>query len=125
MRSYILAITLTMFLSALFAYQNIEDVTVRFFIFEKAFPQGVWEVLVFCAGAAIMWIFSVLSMFEMRSKYKKEVKLKDEKIEALEEEKKTILESITKEHYSTHIAPNEEDIFATNDATQTDSETAE
>jgi hypothetical protein len=32
MKSYILAITVTMFLSALFAFQNIGDVTVRFFI---------------------------------------------------------------------------------------------
>lgn len=125
MRSYILAITLTMFLSALFAYQNIEDVTVRFFIFEKAFPQGVWEVLVFCAGAAIMWIFSVLSMFEMRSKYKKEIKQKDEKIKAFEDEKKAMLESIAKEHYSTHIASDEEDVFATSEVIQTDSEMAE
>lgn len=94
MKSYILAITLTMFLSALFAFQNIGDVTVRFLIFEWVLPQGVWEVLVFCSGAAIMWIFSIFSMFEVRSKYKKELKLKDEKIAAVEKEKKTILESL-------------------------------
>ena len=61
MKSYILAITVTMFLSALFAFQNIGDVTVRFLIFEWMFPQGVWEVLVFCAGSALMWIFSIFS----------------------------------------------------------------
>ena len=94
MKSYILAITVTMFLSALFAFQNIGDVTVRFLIFEWVLPQGVWEVLVFCAGAAIMWIFSIFSMFEVRGKYKKELKAKDEKIAAAEREKKTILESI-------------------------------
>ena len=94
MKSYILAITVTMFLSALFAFQNIGDVTVRFLIFEWVLPQGVWEVLIFCAGAAIMWIFSIFSMFEVRSKYKKELKLKDEKIAAVEKEKKTILESV-------------------------------
>ncbi len=95
MKSYILAITVTMFLSALYAFQNIGDVTVRFLIFEWILPQGVWEVLVFCAGAAIMWIFSIFSMFEVRSKYKKELKVKDEKIAAVENEKKTILESVT------------------------------
>ena len=95
MKSYILAITVTMFLSALFAFQNIGDVTVRFLVFEWVLPQGVWEVLVFCAGAAIMWIFSIFSMFEVRGKYKKELKAKDEKIAAVEREKKTILESVT------------------------------
>lgn len=94
MKSYILAITVTMFLSALFAFQNIGDVTVRFLIFEWVLPQGVWEVLVFCAGAAIMWVFSIFSMFEVRGKYKKELKAKDEKIAAVEREKKTILESV-------------------------------
>ncbi|MCE5201610.1 MAG: LapA family protein [Synergistaceae bacterium] len=94
MKSYILAITITMFLSALFAFQNIGDVTVRFLMFEWVFPQGVWEVLVFCTGAAIMWIFSIFSMFEMRGKYKKELKAKDERIAAVENEKKMILESM-------------------------------
>ncbi|NLX84675.1 MAG: LapA family protein [Synergistaceae bacterium] len=94
MRSYILAITVTMFLSALFAFQNIGDVTVRFLIFEWVLPQGVWEVVVFCSGAAIMWIFSIFSMFEVRSKYKKELKVKEERIVTIENEKKTILESV-------------------------------
>ncbi len=79
MKSYILAITVTMFLSALFAFQNIGDVTVRFLIFEWGpFLVGVWEVLVFCAGAAIMWIFSIFSMFGA-GKYKKNFKAKDER----------------------------------------------
>lgn len=94
MKSYILAITITMFLSALFAFQNIGNVTVRFLMFEWILPQGVWEVLVFCTGAAVMWLFSIFSMFETRGKYKKELKAKDEKIAAVESEKKSILESM-------------------------------
>ncbi len=94
MKSYILAITLTMFLSALFAFQNIGDVTVRFLVFEWTFPQGVWEVLVFCAGSALMWIFSIFSLFEVRGKYKRELKIKDDKILSLESEKKMIIESM-------------------------------
>lgn len=94
MKSYFLAITVTMFLSALYAFQNIGDVTVRFLIFEWTLPQGVWEVLVFCAGAAIMWVFSIFSILEVRGKYKKELKVKDERISAIEGEKKTILESV-------------------------------
>ena len=93
MKSYILAIVLTMFLSALFAFQNIGDVTIRFLIVEWTQPQGVWEVVLFSSGAAIMWFFSLFSVFEVRSKYKKELKQKDEKIAALEQEKKTILDS--------------------------------
>ena len=93
LKSYILAIVLTMFLSALFAFQNIGDVTIRFLIFEWTLPQGVWEVVLFSSGAAIMWFFSLFSVFEVRSKYKKELKQKDEKIAALEQEKKTILDS--------------------------------
>lgn len=103
MKSYILAITVTMFLSALFAFQNIGDVTVRFLVFEWVFPQGVWEVLVFCAGAAIMWIFSIFSMFEVRGKYKKELKAKDERIAAVEKEKKTILESLAASRNPLHV----------------------
>lgn len=94
MKSYILAIVLTMFLSALFAFQNINDVTVRFLIFEKVFPQGVWEVVLFSSGAAIMWFFSLFSVFEVRSKLKKEIKDRDEKIEALEKEKKAIIDTL-------------------------------
>lgn len=94
MKSYFLAITITMFLSALFAFQNIGDVTVRFVTFEWVFPQGVWEVLVFCAGAAIMWIFSIFSLLEVRGRYKKQLKEKDDKIAAIENEKKSILDSI-------------------------------
>ena len=54
-------------------------------------PAGVWEVLIFCAGAAIMWIFSIFSMFEVRGKYKKELKAKDERIAAVEKEKRLYL----------------------------------
>lgn len=95
LKSYILAIVLTMFLSALFAFQNIGDVTVRFLFFEWTLPQGVWEVVLFSSGAAIMWFFSLFSVFEVRSKLKKELKSKDEKIASLEQEKKSILESLT------------------------------
>jgi len=94
MKSYILAITVTMFLSALFAFQNISDVTVRFLMFEWTFPQGLWEVFIFCAGAAIMWIFSIFSLFEVRGKYKREIKSRDEKITAAENERKMLLETV-------------------------------
>ena len=58
-------------------------------------PQGVWEVVLFSTGAAVMWFFSLFSVFEVRSKLKKQLKEKDEKIAALEQEKKAILDSVT------------------------------
>lgn len=99
MKSYILAIAFAMFLSALFAFQNVGDVTVRFLLFERVFPQGVWEVLLFCSGAILMWIFSIFSQFETRGKYKKLLKEKDEKIAGIEKEKAALLESISTSKY--------------------------
>lgn len=95
LKSYVLAIVLTMFLSALFAFQNIGDVTVKFIFWEWMLPQGVWEVVLFSTGAAVMWFFSLFSVFEVRSKFKKQIKEKDEKIASLEQEKKAILDSVT------------------------------
>ncbi len=108
LKSYILAIVLTMFLSALFAFQNIGEVTVRFLIFEWTLPQGVWEVVLFSSGAAIMWFFSLFSVFEVRSKYKKELKQKDEKIAALEQEKKAILDSFVTRTQAAPESPSQE-----------------
>ena len=72
-----------MFLSALFAFQNIGDVTVKFVFWQWTLPQGVWEVVLFSTGAAVMWFFSLFSVFEVRSKLKKQLKEKDDKIAAL------------------------------------------
>ena len=55
-----------MFLSALFAFQNIGDVTVKFVFWQWTLPQGVWEVVLFSTGAAVMWFFSLFSVFEVR-----------------------------------------------------------
>ena len=56
-----------------------------------------------------MWIFSIFSMFEVRGKYKKELKAKDEKIAAVEREKKTILESVAaaRNPFSTYEEPSQ------------------
>jgi len=95
MKSYILAITLSMFISALYAFQNLGNVAVRFLMFEWVFPQGVWDVLLFAGGAVLMWIFSLFSSAETRSKYKKIISEKDEKISAVEKEKAALLESLS------------------------------
>jgi uncharacterized integral membrane protein len=89
--TYILAIAFSVLLSAVYAFQNAADVYVKFLMFERSFPQGVWEALLFSAGVLLMWIFSIVASLEVRSKYKAKIKERDVKIAALEEEKKSLL----------------------------------
>jgi hypothetical protein len=83
-----------MFLSALYAFQNVGDISVRFFIFHWVLPQGVWEILLFAGGAVLMWVFSLFASVESRGKYRKQLKEKDEKIAGLEKEKTMLFESL-------------------------------
>lgn len=94
MRSYALAIAASMLLAAIYVFQNVGEVTVRFFMFEHVFPQGVWEVLLFSVGAVIMWVFSLFASLELRAKYRSQIKDRDKKITALEEEKSSLLSAI-------------------------------
>lgn len=94
MRSYALAIAASMLLAAIYVFQNVGEVTVRFFVFEHVFPQGVWEVLLFSVGAVIMWTFSLFASLELRAKYRSQIKDRDKKIAALEEEKSSLLSAI-------------------------------
>jgi uncharacterized membrane protein YciS (DUF1049 family) len=89
--SYILAIAFSILLSALYAFQNAGDIYVKFIVFERQFPQGVWEALLFSAGVVLMWIFSLFASFETRGRFKAKIKEKDLKITQLEEEKKSLL----------------------------------
>jgi uncharacterized integral membrane protein len=89
--TYILALAFSILLSAVYAFQNSGDIYVRFLVFERVFPQGVWEALLFSAGVLLMWIFSIFASLEGRAKYKGIIKEKDLKITGLEEEKKSLL----------------------------------
>ena len=91
MLTYILAIAFSILLSAVYAFQNSGDIYVRFLVFERVFPQGVWEALLFSAGVLLMWIFSIFASLEGRAKYKSIIKEKDLKIAGLEEERKSLL----------------------------------
>ena len=42
MKSYALAILLSMLVAAGYAFQNTGDVVVRFMMWEKTLPQGLW-----------------------------------------------------------------------------------
>lgn len=91
MRSYILAIALSMLVAAVYVFQNTSEVVVRFLIFERIFPQGVWEAVVFACGVVLMWLFSVIAAIDTHSSYKSKLKEKDRRIAELEEERTSLL----------------------------------
>ena len=91
MLTYILAIAFSVLLSAVYAFQNASVVYVKFLMFERPFPQGVWEALLFSAGVLLMWIFSIAASLEVRAKYRAKIKERDQRIAALEEERKSLL----------------------------------
>lgn len=108
MQSYLLSIAIVALVSALYAFQNSADITVRFLFFERSVAQGVWDVILFAGGAALMWIFSVIASFEIRSVYRKKLKEKDKKIEELETEKKTWVHALAQMPQAQQTAPPEE-----------------
>ena len=91
MKSYALAIALSMLISAIYAIQNTQEITVRFLFFEGVYAQGLWEVILFSAGAVLMWFFSLLALLEVRSKYRGQIRERDKKIASLEEERNSLL----------------------------------
>jgi uncharacterized integral membrane protein len=94
MKSYTLAIAISMLLSAVYAFQNGSSVTVRFLFFERSLPQGIWEVLLFSFGVMLMWVFSLVAMLEIRGKLKGRIKDLEDKVRGLEEEKRSLLEAV-------------------------------
>lgn len=94
MRSYTVAIAFAMLLSAIFSYQNPGDVTVRFLVWTRQIPQGVWEVSVFAAGCVLMWIVSVSAHIEGRGRFRKVIREQADRIARLEEERADILKAI-------------------------------
>jgi hypothetical protein len=78
-------------LSAVYVFQNAGDIYVTFLIFERRFPQGVWEVILFSSGVILMWIFSIFASIEANMRHRSKMKEKEERIARLEEEKKSLL----------------------------------
>lgn len=95
MKSTMLAIVITMVISALYSFQNIDTITVNFLFFSKSFPQGVWEVVLFCAGTIMMWLFSLLAGLETRYKHQKQINELNKKIQLLEENNREMIASIS------------------------------
>lgn len=95
MRSYALAIAFSVLLAAVYAFQNPGDVTVRFLVWTREVPQGVWEAAVFAGGCVLMWVVSLSAFLELRTSYRSRFKEQDMKIKKLEEERISILRAIS------------------------------
>jgi putative membrane protein len=93
-KSYALAILLAMLVAAGYAFQNTGDVVVRFIIWEKTLPQGLWDILLFAAGGLLMWIVSLASLVEVRGALRRKIKDQEERIRVLEQEKQQLLDAL-------------------------------
>mgnify|MGYP001769832797 FL=1 len=96
MKSYALAILLSMLVAAGYAFQNTGDVVVRFMMWEKTLPQGLWDILLFAAGGLLMWIVSLASLVEIRGALQRKIKDQEERIRLLEQEKQQLIEALKK-----------------------------
>lgn len=117
MKSYALAIAVAMLVAAGYAFQNTGDVTVRFLIWERQIPQGVWEVLLFAAGGILMWFVSLFALLEVRGGLKREIRDLQKRNEALSEERAALLTALSslkgseREHVAIPVpAPSEENL---------------
>lgn len=90
MRSYGLGIAFGMIMAAIFAFQNTADVVVRFLVWERVLPQGVWEVALFAAGAVAMWVISLSAFFEIKGRNSRLLKDQKETIGIMEQEVKDL-----------------------------------
>lgn len=86
MRSYGLGIAFCMVLAAIYAYQNASELIVRFIVWERALPQGVWEITLFAVGAIAMWIISLSAVLEIKKRHSKLLKDQKETIGIMENE---------------------------------------
>ncbi|MDR2779578.1 MAG: LapA family protein [Synergistaceae bacterium] len=94
MRSYLLGIVVAILLSAIYAFSNTGAITVSFLNLKRDFPQGIWEILLFAAGAVLMWLFSVAASFELYAANRKKNRETAKRIAELEEEKKSLLTAL-------------------------------
>ena len=95
MKSFFVSLVAVMFLSAVYVFQNAAIVNVRFFVFNFAFSQGLYEVAIFAFGAALMWFFSIFSYFENRAKYKEELAERVAEVRQLEGANKVLLDTLS------------------------------
>jgi len=118
MKSYVLALALGMLLAAFYAVQNSGMVVVKFLMWQWSLHQGIWEVLVFAAGAVLMWITSFAAHVESRNKYRNDIKELKKRIADLEEEKRSLLEALQRGSASLTKEASPETEFAENEGTE-------
>lgn len=94
MKSYMLAVALAMLVAAGFVFQNPGMVTVHFLVWSKELPQGVWEVVLFAAGAVLMWGVSLIAMMEERNRYRREIRDLDRRVTELREERDSLVNAL-------------------------------
>jgi uncharacterized integral membrane protein len=97
MKSYVVALALGMLLAAFYAVQNSGTVIVKFLTWQWSLHQGIWEVLVFAAGAVLMWITSLFAQLEYKNRYKSDTKELKRRIAELEDEKRSLLNALQRE----------------------------
>ncbi|MDO4953354.1 MAG: LapA family protein [Synergistaceae bacterium] len=117
MKCTMLAIVITMSVSALYSFQNLDTVKVRFLFSEWNFPQGVWEIGLFCAGVILMWLLSLLAQLETKNKYKRQIKALNDKLYAIEEEKKNVVDTVS--NVPSNSANSKQTAFENTDTTET------
>ena len=117
MRSYGLGIAFTMLVAALYAFQNKGEIIVRFLTWERALPQGVWEIALLALGCVAMWLISLSAILETRNRnagiikdQKDRIAELEENVSLLKEEKTSLMIAIRRSGEGADwINPDEED----------------
>lgn len=94
MKSYGIGLGITALLSALYAVQNQDMLSVRFVAWEFALPQGMWEVIIFVFGLFLMGVIAFAAGWEVRYRNARELARNRLRIEALEKEREALLSAL-------------------------------
>lgn len=94
MKSYALAVAVAMLAAAGYVFQNAGEVTVRFLMWERQMPQGVWDVFLFASGALLMWLVSFLALLEVRTPLKRQIADMERERQELREEKAGLIRAL-------------------------------
>ncbi|MEA3508230.1 MAG: LapA family protein [Synergistota bacterium] len=110
MKSYALAVAMAMLFAAVYAFQNTGEILVKFLVWERSMPQGLWEVLLFAAGGVLMWLVSFFAMMENRGKYSKQLKEKDKRIKELDSERASLMSALKSSGARDTVIPKIEEV---------------
>lgn len=94
MKSMMLAIVITMFVSVAYVFQNHETIHVKFLLGQWDLPQGIWEMALLGTGLFLMWLFSLFANYSSKSHYKKQISDLTAKLQRIEEENRQLTNDI-------------------------------